>query len=212
MTPDEMAAALQKAFRQCEALSCPLTLQQQELLLQVVMTEMAAQSGVKNLSEQDQGNPLDELSGDERIALLNFIAEQESQKQPWKIQFMNDWLNNQDSGGVQFIRDRYGLSWLERVQPSHIHAYAQLEKPQLLKLKIGDRIEVSNGLWEWVQEEGPCAKEWIPCTIIGMTEVSDSVTPSTACVIRFDDGTEYEIQGLYEWNRYNWRRPEKSQT
>ena len=24
-------------------------------------------------------------------------------------------------------------------------------------------------------------------------------------VIRFDNGTEYEIQGICEWNRYNWR-------
>ncbi|WP_416670750.1 hypothetical protein [Egbenema bharatensis] len=29
----------------------------------------------------------------------------------------------------------------------------------------------------------------------------------TNCLIQFDNGMEYEIQGIYEWNRYNWRRP-----
>ncbi|BDI19545.1 hypothetical protein ANSO36C_53470 [Nostoc cf. commune SO-36] len=32
---------------------------------------------------------------------------------------------------------------------------------------------------------------------------------STNCVVRFFNGAEYEIQGIYEWNRYNWRWPQK---
>ncbi|HEY9646662.1 MAG TPA: hypothetical protein V6C88_09845, partial [Chroococcidiopsis sp.] len=30
-------------------------------------------------------------------------------------------------------------------------------------------------------------------------------SPSGRCTVRFDNGMEYEIQGVYEWNRYNWR-------
>jgi hypothetical protein len=74
-----------------------------------------------------------------------------------------------------------------------------------LKLKVGDRIEVSNGLWEWVQENGPCSREWFPCTVIGLSQGSDRDRLYYNCVIRFENGTEYEIQGIYQWNRYNWR-------
>ncbi|MFP5275246.1 hypothetical protein [Coleofasciculus sp.] len=31
------------------------------------------------------------------------------------------------------------------------------------------------------------------------------IQPPTVRIVRFDHGMEYEIQGIYEWNRYNWR-------
>jgi hypothetical protein len=109
---------------------------------------------------------------------------------------------------MQFIRDLYGPQWLEQVQPVHIAEYAETA----VSLKLGDRIEVSNNLWEWVQEDGPCSREWFGCTVIHISQSSDSngIMPAsystyTTCLIRFDNGMEYEIQGVYEWNRYNWR-------
>lgn len=60
-------------------------------------------------------------------------------------------------------------------------------------------------LWEWVQENGPCSREWFPCTVVGLSQGSDCDRLYYNCVIHFDNGTEYEIQGIYQWNRYNWR-------
>ncbi|MCY7392325.1 MAG: hypothetical protein LH647_12830, partial [Leptolyngbyaceae cyanobacterium CAN_BIN12] len=62
--------------------------------------------------------------------------------------------------------------------------------------------------WEWVQDEGPCSREWFLCTVIGILEgeaSSDGQNRHASCIVRFDSGTEYEIQGIYEWNRPNWR-------
>ncbi|MBE9014163.1 hypothetical protein IQ250_28645, partial [Pseudanabaenaceae cyanobacterium LEGE 13415] len=68
------------------------------------------------------------------------------------------------------------------------------------RLNIGDRIEVSNTLWEWVQDG---EEEWYFCTVISLTEADTS--QNTRCTIRFENGQEYEIQGVYDWNRSNWR-------
>ncbi len=131
---------------------------------------------------------------------MEFVKGQEEQNRPWKIQLLNDWLHDRDSGQVQFIRDRYGMQWLNRIKPIHFTQYADGE--EALKLKVGDRIEISNGLWEWVQETGPCSREWYNCTVIG---INNSDSTATNCIIRFTNGAEYEIQGVYQWNRYNWR-------
>jgi hypothetical protein len=110
---------------------------------------------------------------------------------------------------MQFIRELYGLQWLALVQPVHFAKYLD---EAAVSLKVGDRIEIANNLWEWVQEDGPCSREWFSCTVISITEKSDtsgtlpqSYSSYTICTIRFDNGMEYEIQGVYEWNRYNWR-------
>jgi hypothetical protein len=94
------------------------------------------------------------------------------------------------------------------VQTHHLAEYAE----ETLTLKVGDRIEVSNSLWEWVQDEGPCRREWVSCLVVSVTATCDngSTIPAsyqchTNCTVRFDNGSEYEIQGMYEWNRYSWR-------
>lgn len=199
MTNDEIEAVLQVAFRECEAALCPLSDQQKALLLQVFSTGELSLMAANN-------NPLDELTVQQRQDLLQFVKEQEKQDCPWKIKLLNDWLHDLDSGTVQFIRDSYGPQWLNRVKPVHLAQYFEAQTAlEGLKLKVGDRIEVSNGLWEWVQEEGPCRREWFLCTVVKISQSTDSNNSYYSCVIRFDNGSEYEIQGIYQWNRYNWR-------
>jgi hypothetical protein len=205
MSQVEIEAALQAAFRQCAATGRPLDAQQQQTILAVVLASVESSSSTNGVNSS---NPLDDLSVEQRQILLQFVQEQESLGQDWKIQLLDDWLQGQESGAMQFVRDLYGPQWLERVQPMHLTQYAE----DAVLLKVGDRIEVSNSLWEWVQDDGPCSREWISCTVVGMSKTCDgtltlpaSYQCPTNCTIRFDNGTEYEIQGMYEWNRYNWR-------
>ncbi|MFN6536983.1 MAG: hypothetical protein RM021_011500 [Nostoc sp. EkiNYC01] len=199
MTPDEIETAMQAAFNSCDAVGCPLTDAQKQILLQVVEQIQ----GNFNSEASDIANPLDELTPEELEAFLEFVKTEEQRNRTWKVQLLNDWLLENDSGTVQFIRQRYGLEWLNRVESYHFDKYSYLE--DALKLKIGDRIEVCNALWEWVQEDGPCKPEWFPSIVIQVDEISDRNNSSTNCVVRFFNGAEYEIQGIYEWNRYNWR-------
>jgi hypothetical protein len=203
MTPDEITTALQTAFNRCDAASCPLTDRQKEILLQLV-EEIHKKS---KHGKSDTPNPLDELTSEELETFLEFVKIEEQQNRTWKVQLLNDWLHNNDSGKVQFIRDRYGLQWLNRVESYHFDKYAYFE--DALKLRVGDRIEVSNALWEWVQEDGPCKREWFLSIVIQIDEINHDDDCSTNCVVRFHNGTEYEIQGIYEWNRYNWRWPKQ---
>jgi hypothetical protein len=207
MTPAEIEAAMLAAFNQCEQALCPLTEKQKQILLQVVVEELSLnQVGNEATSnDADTNNPLDELTPEQRQTLLQFIKEQERQHRSWKIILLNDWLHDRNSGAVQFIRDRYGSQWLNRIKPIHIAAYFEQETDETLKIKVGSRIEVSNRLWEWVQESDPDSQEWFSCTVIGVYQAYGSDRSHTNCIIRFQNGTEYEIQGIYEWNRYNWR-------
>ncbi|MBW4641339.1 MAG: hypothetical protein KME05_24620 [Gloeocapsa sp. UFS-A4-WI-NPMV-4B04] len=208
MTPAEIKAVLQAAFNNCDLANCSLSDQQKQILLQVVEELAVRQLQLDtNSLELNTANPLDELSADQRSRLLQFVKEQEQQNRPWKIQLLNDWLEERDSGQVQFIRDRYGVQWLNSIKPVHIAEYAD-DGEEALKLKVGDRIEVSNSLWEWVQETGPCSREWVTCTVINVSEIGEGNYVSTKCIIRFNNGVEYEIQGVYQWNRYNWRWPQ----
>lgn len=214
MTPAEIEAALQEAFAACSAAACPLDAQQQELLFRVLIDRLATAANVQSAlvpptAAATRANPLDPLTAEQRQALLQFVQAQQRENLSWKAQLLNDWLQNRSSGAMQFIREDYGLQWLQQVQPEDIAEYAD-ETP--MALKLGDRIEVSNGLWEWVQDDGPCTREWFPCTVINLTVVSDTASLSatgyshqTNGVIRFENGMEYEIQGICEWNRYNWR-------
>jgi hypothetical protein len=216
MSRAEIEAALQAAIQQCEAAACPLSEQQQEILLEALWKSLDVYFSVDPPATTDsEPNPLDELTAEERQALLQFILDQENQNRPWKIALLNDWLQGNDSGSVQFIRDRYGVQWLEQVRPCHIAYYRNLEGKESVRLKVGDRIEVTNGLWEWVQEEGPCSREWFPCLVIQVNDpslegkqpnqLSDGFDPRASCLVRFETGAEYEIQGIYDWNRSNWR-------
>jgi hypothetical protein len=198
MKPDEIEAVLQTAFNRCEIANCPLTDMQKQILLQVVEQIQ----GNSHLEVSPETNPLDELTPQELQAFLRYIKAQEEQNLSWKAQLLNDWLRENDSGEVQFIRDRYGLQWLNRIQPYHFNQYSS---ENTLNLKVGDRIEVCNALWEWVQDDGPCPREWFPCIVIQINEVQNGNKSCANCIVRFNNGAEYEIQGIYEWNRYNWR-------
>jgi hypothetical protein len=149
MTPTEIEAVLQAAFIQCETSLCPLSDQQKQILLQVVtesVTRAALLASAKGDDDDDAANPLDELTAEQRQALLQFVKEQEKRDRPWKIKLLNDWLHNRESGSVQFIRENYGPQWLNRVKPKHLAQYFAAElSSEHLKLRVGDRIEVSNG-------------------------------------------------------------------
>lgn len=207
MTRAEIEAALQVVFTQCEAAQCPLTDAQKQILWQLVEAlgqEEGSSSGV---------NPLDQLNPEQRQAFLRFVREQEKQGKPWKIKLFNDWLQGQDSGSVQFIRQIYGMDWINQIKPAHLAQYNEQADGETLRLKVGDRIEVCNSLWEWVQENDTSNREWFTCTVIQITETNDTSggavsRPHIGCVIRFDSGNEFEIQGVYEWNRPNWRWPQ----
>ncbi len=140
------------------------------------------------------------------MSLFDYVRENEKAELPWKIKLLNDWLHEEHSGSVQFIREVYGFQWLNQVKPIHIaHYLAQLQREDTLRLKVGDSLEVSNGLWEWVQKNGVCPEEWFPCTVIEIFTTEDYQDTYTNCIIRFENGAEYEIQGIYQWNRHNWR-------
>ncbi|NMG22895.1 hypothetical protein [Brasilonema bromeliae] len=198
MSPDEMKAVLQAAFDRCDIASCPLCDTQKEILLQVLEQIKGSHTGVSDIA-----NPLDELTKEELQAFLEFVKAQEEQNRSWKAQLLNDWLNENDSGGVQFIRDRYGLLWLNRIEPYHFDKYSTED---VLKLKLGDRIEICNAVWEWVQDNGPCTPEWYSCIVIKVDTIGDGDSSSTNGIVRFYNGAEFEIQGMYEWNRVYWRR------
>jgi hypothetical protein len=130
MSPDEMKAALQAAFDRCDVASCPLCDTHKEILLQVLEQIKGSHTGVSDIA-----NPLDELTKEELQAFLEFLKAQEEQNGSWKAQLLNDWVNENDSGAVQFLRDRYGLSWLSRIEPHHFDKYFTQD---VLKLKVGD--------------------------------------------------------------------------
>ncbi len=195
MSQSEIDNALQAAFEQCRSLGYALSEAQQQILRQVVPQRLI---GAGDRSD-DGANPLGELTPEEREQLMRYIQAAQVQSTSWKVLLLNDWLGGRDSGSVQFIRDRYGLQWLDRVEPQHLAPY--LDDSQL-PLQVGDRIEVSNGLWEWVQEEGPCQREWVPCRVVSLSE-GDCIS---SAIVRFQNGMEYQIQGIYDWNRYQWRR------
>jgi hypothetical protein len=192
MTQAEIDALLRMAVIQCEVQGCPLTAQQRQILAQIAASLLD--------EETPLGNPLDALSDSQRQALLQFVVAQEAQGRSWRATLLNDWLQGQDSGLVQFIRDDYGPQWLNRITDEQINQALNRTNADRV-LQVGDRIEVSNRLWEWVQEGTPCDETWFPCTVVRLSAPEDGI----AAVVRFDNGMEYEIQGMMEWNRYSWR-------
>ncbi|MCU0547832.1 MAG: hypothetical protein MUC48_00660 [Leptolyngbya sp. Prado105] len=179
MNESDLDALLDVAFQQCDSLGHALTEEQKWILR-------------TTLRQATRTNPLEQLKPEQRQALLRFVQDHAE----WKTVILNDWFQSRDSGSVQFIRDEYGMEWLNSITADDLAAYRDSEAV----LKIGDRIEVSNALWEWVQGDD---NEWFSCTVIGLSEAENP--QETSCMIRFDTGQEYEIQGLYDWNRPNWR-------
>ncbi|WP_416670749.1 hypothetical protein [Egbenema bharatensis] len=164
MNPSKLEAILQVVFDTCDAEGCPLSTQQREILFRILLDELAQLAPSQAIDRptapsQNGSNPLDELSSVQRQALLQFIQDQTQQNRSWKAKLLDDWLHDRPSGQIQFIRDQYGLPWLEQVLPEHITKYAD---EATLRLQVGDRIEVSNGLWEWVQEDGPVSGSGFP--------------------------------------------------
>lgn len=209
MTPSELEATLEAAFSQCAAAGYPLSDRQRQIIVRILLEKAQARNpGEKTGKEQPDSNPLAQLTPTERQALLEFIRRQETQGVSWKATLLNDWLQGKNSGAVQFVREQYGMPWLDQITPDHLAAY-NLEPRDRRSLQVGDRIEVTNGLWEWVQDSGPCSREWYPCTVVSITElpleVAADAPRQVSCIIRFDSGAEYEIQGVYDWNRPNWR-------
>jgi hypothetical protein len=193
--------ALEAAFRQCGTAGMALNDVQRQILQQVTQTVLL--KALRNPDAIDsEENPLEALTAAQRETLLSFIEQCDRTAQDWKTVLFNDWLQGQDSGQVQFLRDRYGLDWINRVQPQDIAAYIETDEPEL---KIGDRLEVSSLLWEWIPEDLGEEPEWIPCALIQLTQLEDPETTLTGTV-QFENGVELEIQGLNDWNKSNWRR------
>jgi hypothetical protein len=193
--------ALQAAFRQCEAANVPLSEMQRQIVQQVSQTLL-----IKALADpetvQPSDNPLDALTTEQREALLTYIRECEGNAQDWKLTLLNDWLQGRTSGPVQFLRDYYGFDWINQIQPHHLSAYQ--ERPES-SLQVGDRIEVSSRLWEWIPEESDEEPEWIPCVITSLNEVTEDDTAYLSGVVEFETGLALEISGLNDWNQSNWR-------
>lgn len=199
MTEEQWASLLQTGFAACESAGVPLEPEQQEILRQILLTwqEQAKVDGSIALT----ANPLDELTPEQRQTFLQYVVQEGRNNNAWKIKLLNDWLHNRDSGPVQFIRKCYGVQWLERIQPFHLAVYTETK---FLPVKVGDRLEVCNRLWEWVPEatEGD---EWYPCTVIRVYEATDNNRCYRSCSVRLENGVEYDIPGLYDWNQSNWR-------
>lgn len=193
--------ALEAAFRQCGTAGMALNDVQRQILQQVTQTVL-----LKALTNPDaidsEENPLEALTADQRETLLSFIEQCDHTTQDWKTVLFNDWLQGQDSGQVQFLRDRYGFDWINRVQRQDIAVYIETDE---LELRIGDRLEVSSRLWEWIPEDLGEEPEWLLCTLVHLTQPEGPKTTLNGTV-QFENGVELEIQGLNDWNKSNWRR------
>ncbi len=110
MTPDEIEAAILAAFNRCDVASCPLTDAQKQILLQVVeQIQGSSTSGMANIA-----NPLDELSPEELEAFLEFVKDEEQRNRTWKVQLLNDWLLENDSGKYNYSTTGCWKMTLER--------------------------------------------------------------------------------------------------
>jgi hypothetical protein len=204
MSGNEIKLALQQvlqaAFRQCEAANVPLTEMQRQIVQQVSQTLLLKAVAAPEAMNSD--NPLDALTTMQREALLAYIQECEYNAQDWKLTLLNDWLQGRSSGPVQFLRDFYGFDWMNQIQPHHLDAYQ--ERPES-SLQVGDRIEVSSRLWEWLPEASDEEPEWIPCLVTSLTEVTEADVAYLNGVVEFENGLALEISGLNDWNQSNWR-------
>jgi hypothetical protein len=197
-----LGQALETAFRQCGAAGMALNDVQRQILQQVTQTVLLQTLTNLDTANPDE-NPLEALTEGQRQALLRFVSECDRNTQDWKTALFNDWLQGQESGQVQFLRDRYGFNWINRVQRQDIAAYTEDDEQAL---KIGDRIEVSSRLWEWIPEDLGEEPEWLTCTLVHLTQPDDIDTIILNGTVQFENGVELEIQGLNDWNKINWRR------
>jgi hypothetical protein len=198
-----LGQALDAAFRQCGAAGMALNEVQRQILQQVTQTILLKALANPDADDPDE-NPLDALTEAQRQTLLSYIADCDRNAQDWKTTLFNDWLQGRDSGQVQFLRDRYGFDWINRVQPQDIAAYTDFDEGAL---NIGDRLEVSSRLWEWIPEDLGEEPEWIACTLVALAQPQAEPNPTTLSgTVQFENGLELDIQGLNDWNKSNWRR------
>jgi hypothetical protein len=203
MTQRELEAILAAAFDLCAAAGQPLSQQQREFFWQVLENCPTESSNGANGNGYHSLNPLTELDAAERQALLDFIAHCERHDQDWKHCLLEDWIRGRDSGAVQFIRDRFGPQWLTQIQPMHLSAYLEPTG-----VKLGDPLEISNSLWEWVSDNYPELREWYPCQVVRIFQSGDQERIYDTCTVRLENGLEYDIPGMYDWNRIHWRLPQ----
>lgn len=196
--------ALQTAFRQCEADGIPLSPDQQQLVQQMTQT-LLLNALAEAIGEGRSYNPLTDLSPEQRQALLDYVAECDRQQLDWKTTLFNDWLQGRESGSVQFLRDRYGFDWINRIESRFLAAYADKPADQL---RIGDRIEISSRLWEWIPEEMGEEPVWVMGTLIRLDNIQEDNAQYLNSTVRFENGLELDIAGIDDWNRNNWRWPQ----
>lgn len=197
-----LGQALDAAFRQCGSAGMALNDVQRQILQQVTQTVLLKALANPEATDPDE-NPLAALTEDQRQIVLAYIAECDRNTQDWKTTLFSDWLQGRNSGSVQFLRDRYGFDWINQVQAHHIALYTDRGE---VALQVGDRIEVSSRLWEWIPEDLGEEPEWIVCTIIHLSEAGDSAEAALNGTVQFENGLELDIQGLNDWNQNNWRR------
>jgi hypothetical protein len=196
--------ALNAAFRECEAVGAPLNDVQRQIIQQVSQTLLLKAIADPNQSLESPPNPLADLPPEQRQALLDYVVDCNLNTQDWKTTLFNDWIEGRNSGAVQFLRDRYGLDWVAQIQPQHLKTY--LHAP-LTPLNLGDLIEVSSLLWEWIPAQTNEEPEWVICTLIHLQEAEETEIPHLEGTVRFENGMELNITGLNEWNQNNWRWP-----
>jgi hypothetical protein len=197
-----LGQALEAAFRQCGSAGMALSDAQRQILQQVTQTVLLNALTNPDAADPDE-NPLEALTEDQRQTVLSYIAECDRTAQNWKTLLFNDWLQGQDSGPVQFLRDRYGFDWINRVQHQHISAYLDCDERALT---IGDRLEVSSRLWEWIPEDLGEEPAWLLCTLVSLMQPDHSGHDAALNgTVQFENGLTLEIQGLDDWNRNNWR-------
>jgi hypothetical protein len=119
---------LQAAFNRCESAICPLTDRQKNILLQVVeeLTQLSLMPDTI-AAVSHSANPLDELTLTSATAFA-ICQIPRAKKIALENQLLNDWLQERDSGQMQFIRERYGPQWLNRIKPEHFNKYADEER------------------------------------------------------------------------------------
>ncbi len=198
--------ALQAAFRQCETVGSPLNDVQKQVIQQVTQTLLLKAIVDPTQSLEPSANPLADLLPDQRQAFLDYVTECTLKDQDWKTALFNDWVEGRHSGTVQFLRDRYGLDWVNQIQPQHLVTYVATP---LSALNVGDRIEVSSRLWEWIPEQTNEEPEWVVCTLIELYETQDTEISHLDGTVQFANGMELAITGLNEWNQNNWRWPQE---
>ena len=66
---------------------------------------------------------------------------------------------------------------MNSIKPIHWQEYLQKLRLTREKLQVGDAIEVSNGLWEWIPADAPDSCDWFPWEVMEANEIEDDSRP-----------------------------------